>query len=104
MTTQQSLAEPRLHDQLIPNRVGFEWGIGPEKNSGLGTRKAASGIGTGVLKGYDNATVEFMKGRGHNVTWGPAGGSIVQAIRWLVNGTWEAAGDPRQGESAGLVA
>lgn len=44
MTSPEALAEPRLHDQLVPNQVYFEYA-------------------------YDNATVEFMRERGHNVTW-----------------------------------
>lgn len=44
MTAPQALAEPRLHDQLIPNQVSFEYA-------------------------YNNETVDFMIGRGHNVTW-----------------------------------
>ncbi len=71
-----ALAQPRFHDQLIPNVVTFEYE-------------------------YDNATVEFMAGRGHNVTWGPLGWSSVQALRMLPNGTFEAAGEPRQAASAG---
>ncbi|KAL9610943.1 MAG: hypothetical protein Q9167_004385 [Letrouitia subvulpina] len=39
-----AVAKPRLHDQLMPNTVSFEWS-------------------------YDNGTTAFMRGRGHNVTW-----------------------------------
>lgn len=44
MSTAQALAQPRFHDQLIPNQVSFE-------------------------TTFDNATVADMKARGHNVTW-----------------------------------
>ena len=77
MTAHEALKQPRLHDQLLPNQVTFELT-------------------------YDNATVESMSRRGHNVTWGSAGSS-GQAIR-IVNGRLEAAGEPRQHDSAGLTA
>ena len=76
MTVHEALKQPRLHDQLIPNQVSFEWD-------------------------YDNSTVDYMIGRNHNVTWGPAGSSS-QAIR-IVDGYFEAAGEPRQDDSAGLT-
>lgn len=77
MNVHKAVRQPRLHDQLLPNQVSFE-------------------------PTYDNKTVESMKVRGHNVTWGPAGSS-AQAIR-IVNGRFEAAGEPRQHDSAGLTA
>ncbi|KAL2809642.1 nucleophile aminohydrolase [Aspergillus granulosus] len=73
-----ALARPRLHDQLVPNRVQFEYG-------------------------YDNATVAFMRERGHNVTWMAPGTSTAQAIRVLRNGTFDAAGEPRQKDSGGFA-
>ena len=76
MSVHEAVKQPRLHDQLVPNLVSFEWG-------------------------YDNATVEFMRDRGHNVTWGQAGSS-AQAIR-IQDGAFEAAGEPRQNDSAGLA-
>ena len=77
MTVYKALKEPRLHDQLIPNHVIFEWD-------------------------YDNSTVDFMIGRSHNVTWGSAGSSS-QAAR-IIDGHFEAVGEPRQVDSAGLTA
>ena len=77
MSVAEAVRQPRLHDQLMPNVVIFE-------------------------EDYDEGTVEFMKGRGHNVTWGAAGSS-AQALR-IVNGRFEAAGEPRQKDSAGLTA
>lgn len=76
MTVHEALKQPRFHDQLLPNQVTFEWD-------------------------YDNSTVDFMVGRSHNVTWGLAGSSS-QAIR-ISNGHFEAAGEPRQDDSAGLT-
>ncbi|RMZ78224.1 hypothetical protein DV738_g4023, partial [Chaetothyriales sp. CBS 135597] len=78
MTAPQALAQPRLHDQLIPNRVSFEYG-------------------------YDNETVAFMQSLGHNVTWVGPGQSTAQGIRRLGNGTFEAAAEPRQLNSGGYV-
>ncbi|KAL1981493.1 hypothetical protein VTN96DRAFT_2522 [Rasamsonia emersonii] len=77
LSAPESLAQPRLHDQLIPNHVTFEYA-------------------------FDNDTVAFMQGRGHNVTWVAAGQSTAQAIRVLPNGTFEAAGEPRQVNSGGF--
>ena len=77
MTVHEALKQPRLHDQLLPNQVRFEWD-------------------------YDNSTVDYMVGRNHNVTWGSAGCSS-QAIK-TANGHFEAAGEPRQDDSAGLTA
>ena len=76
MTVDEALKQPRLHDQLLPNQVSFEWN-------------------------YDNSTVDYMIGRSHNVTWASAGSS-VQAIR-IVDGHFEAGGEPRQVDSAGLT-
>ncbi|KAL8787673.1 MAG: hypothetical protein Q9213_002104 [Squamulea squamosa] len=73
-----ALAQPRLHDQLQPNRVSFEYA-------------------------YNNETVAFMKSLGHNVTWNAPGESTAQALRRLPNGTFEAAGEPRQKASGGFV-
>ena len=67
MTAPQALAQPRLHDQLIPNQVAFEYT-------------------------FNNETVAFMKSRGHNVTWIATAQSSAQSIRRLPNGTFEAAG------------
>ncbi|KAE8146225.1 gamma-glutamyltranspeptidase-domain-containing protein [Aspergillus avenaceus] len=77
LSAAEALAKPRLHDQLIPNRVQFEYA-------------------------YDNGTVAFMKSLGHNVTWVAPGSSTAQAIRVLPNGTFDAAGEPRQLDSGGF--
>lgn len=78
LTTAEALAEPRLHDQLSPNQVSFEYA-------------------------YDNSTVAYMKSLGHNVTWVAPGQSTAQGLRLLPNGTFEAAGEPRQKNSAGYA-
>ena len=78
MGIHDAIAEARLHDQLVPNRVVFEWA-------------------------YDNATVAFMKERGHTVRWVRPGYSNAQGIRIREDGSFEAAGDPRQRDSGGLT-
>ena len=77
MTTLQALKEPRLHDQLVPNVASFEWS-------------------------FDNATVDFMRERMHNVSWAPPFTS-AQGIRRLWDGSFEAVGEPRQKASAGYT-
>ncbi|KAI1393034.1 gamma-glutamyltranspeptidase [Hypoxylon trugodes] len=78
LTTHEALASPRLHDQLIPPQVSFEYA-------------------------YDNSTVEFLRSLGNNVTWEAPGGSTAQGLRLLPNGTFEAAGEPRQHDSGGFA-
>ncbi|KAI4107880.1 MAG: hypothetical protein LQ339_002490 [Xanthoria mediterranea] len=78
LDTAAALSQPRLHDQLQPNQVSFEYA-------------------------YNNETVAFMKSLGHNVTWIAPGQSTAQALRRLPNGTFEAAGEPRQKDSGGFA-
>lgn len=78
LTMPQALAKPRLHDQLIPAVVSFEYA-------------------------YDNGTTAFMKALGHNITWVAPGQSTAQGLRMLPNGTFEAAGEPRQLNSGGFA-
>lgn len=73
----EALAAPRFHDQLSPNIISFEYA-------------------------YDNSTVAYMKQLGHNVTWIAPGQSTAQCIKRLLNGTYDAAGDPRQLAAAGI--
>jgi gamma-glutamyltranspeptidase/glutathione hydrolase len=75
-TAADAVARPRLHDQLVPNHVTFEYA-------------------------YDNSTVAFMEGRGHNVTWVAPGKSTAHLIRVLPNGIFDAAGETRQLNSGG---
>lgn len=77
-TSAQALNEPRLHDQLSPNRVTFEYT-------------------------YNNETVNFMKSLGANVTWVALGQSSAQVIRRLSNGTFDAASEPRLFNSGGYA-
>ncbi|RYO86029.1 hypothetical protein DL766_009984 [Monosporascus sp. MC13-8B] len=78
MTAAEALAEPRLHDQLSPNQVTLEWA-------------------------YDNGTAAYLSSLGHNVTWTKPGSSTAQGLRLLPNGTFEAAGEPRQKNSGGFA-
>lgn len=77
-TALAALAEPRMHDQLSPDYVSFEYA-------------------------YDNATTAYMQRLGHTVQWVAPGSSTAQALRLLPNGTFEAAGEPRQLASGGLA-
>jgi gamma-glutamyltranspeptidase/glutathione hydrolase len=86
MTSAQALRQPRFHDQLSPNSVSFEY----------------AGDVFGV-PGYSNQTTAYFKEIGANVAFTAVGGSTAQAIRVLENGTFEAAGEPRQLNSAGYA-
>ncbi|CAI6090181.1 hypothetical protein V2G26_006296 [Clonostachys chloroleuca] len=79
LTIKDALARPRLHDQLSPDLVSFEYS-------------------------YNNETVSFLKSLGHNVTWVAPGQSSAQGLVRLKCGTFEAAGEPRQKNSGGSVA
>jgi len=75
-----------MHDQLSPNTVSFEYG---------------SAINH--VQGYNNETTAFMKSIGANIAFVAVGSTTAQALRRLGNGTFEAAGDPRQLNSAGYA-
>jgi hypothetical protein len=75
-----------MHDQLSPDVVSFEWGS--EK---LG------------IEGYSNETTAFFKEIGVNITFIEPGSTSAQALRILPNGTFEAAGEPRQINSGGYA-
>ena len=77
-TAPQALKEPRFHDQLSPPQISFEYT-------------------------YNNETVAFLKSLGHNVTFVAPGQSTAQGLRRLWNGTFEAAGEPRQNASGGFA-
>jgi gamma-glutamyltranspeptidase/glutathione hydrolase len=86
MTSAQALAQPRMHDQLSPNLVSFEYGSE-----------------TFGIQGYNNETTAFMASIGANVGFIAVGSTTAQALRRLPNGTFEAAGEPRQLNSAGIA-
>lgn len=77
MDALSALAEPRLHDQIIPETTTFEYA-------------------------YDNSTVAFLQSVGHNVSWVAPGLSIAQAVMEK-GGVFQAATDPRRIDSAGTV-
>lgn len=78
LTAHEALAAPRMHDQLSPNRVEVEYA-------------------------FDNATTAYLASLGHAVKWVAPGGSTAQALRRLPNGTFDAAGEPRQLASGGFA-
>jgi gamma-glutamyltranspeptidase/glutathione hydrolase len=77
LSASEALASPRIHDQLVPAQVRFEYS-------------------------FDNATTAYFKELGANVTWATAG-SVAAALRRLPNGTFEAAADPRLFYSGGFA-
>lgn len=78
MTCAEAVAAPRFHDQLEPNVLEMEYR-------------------------YDNETVAYMISRGHNVTRVENESTDVNVVRRLPNGTFEAASETRQDNSAGLA-
>lgn len=78
MSAYESLAQPRMHDQLVPDLVTFEYG-------------------------FDNGTVKYMEELGHNVTWVGTGYSSAQCVRLREDGVFEAASEPRQINSGGYA-
>ncbi|KAI0598645.1 gamma-glutamyltranspeptidase [Biscogniauxia sp. FL1348] len=82
LSMRDAVAEPRFHDQLMPDNAVFEWR-------------------------FDNATVASMSDKGHNVTWAREGVSAVQGIRvagdLASDGGFEAVGETRQANSGGLT-
>jgi gamma-glutamyltranspeptidase/glutathione hydrolase len=77
LSAPDALASPRIHDQLVPAQVRFEYS-------------------------FDNATTAYFKELGANITWATAG-SVAAALRRLPNGTFEAAADPRLFYSGGFA-
>ncbi|EDO00257.1 hypothetical protein SS1G_14127 [Sclerotinia sclerotiorum 1980 UF-70] len=86
MTSAESARQPRFHDQLSPNTAAFEYGDP-----------------TFGVEGYSNETTAFFREIGANVTFMALGTSTAQSLRRLGNGTFEAAGEPRQLNSAGYA-
>lgn len=78
MTAYEALAEPRMHDQLSPNYVSFEYA-------------------------FNNETTAYMESLGHVVEWVEPGKSTAQSLLLLPNGTFTAAGEPRQLASGGFA-
>lgn len=77
MSISESLAHPRLHDQLSPSETGFEVGYSPD-------------------------TIAFLETCGHNVTVLPSTLSAAQGIFRRPDGLFQAASEPRQKDSKGI--
>ncbi|KAJ3173926.1 hypothetical protein HDU87_007248 [Geranomyces variabilis] len=84
---QQSIARPRLHDQLMPNKTSLEW--------------ADSDIPG--FSGYDNSTARYLASVGHTVSWVAPGSSTAQGVQRFANGTMLAAHEIRQLSSGGAA-
>ncbi len=77
-TVPDALAQPRLHDQILPATTLLE-------NS------------------YNTLAAEYLASLGHNVSFVEPRYSAAQGLRLLPNGTFEAAGEPRQLDSGGYA-
>ena len=78
VSSKAAVAAPRFHDQLSPNVLELEYA-------------------------YNNDTAAFLKGSGHNVTRVAEEANDVNVVKRFPNGTFEAAAETRQRDSAGLV-
>lgn len=96
MSLFEALRAPRLHEQLRPNQVCLL------SSTDVSLLKLTARSQTSYEWEYDNSTVAFMEERGHITAW-LQDGSSVQAVRRLPNGTFEAAGEPRQKDSGGFA-
>ncbi|KAL1879994.1 hypothetical protein VTK73DRAFT_6384 [Phialemonium thermophilum] len=78
MSMHDAIAEPRLHDQLMPNEVTVEYS-------------------------FNNDTIASLQEKGHNVTRIPLAASAVQGVLRLWDGVFEAASETRQKNSGGFT-
>ncbi|QDS73079.1 hypothetical protein FKW77_000123 [Venturia effusa] len=78
MTSLEAVEAPRWHNQLSPNVLEMELS-------------------------YDNTTVAAMKEKGHNITRVAIEATDLSVVRRLADGTFEAAGETRMHNAAGLV-
>lgn len=79
---QESLAQPRWHNQLSPATTQLEW--------------ADSNPPIPGWKGFSNQTAAFLQQVGHNVTYTAPGGSTAQGIQRFHNGTLLGGAEVRQ--------
>ena len=77
MDAYSAIAEPRLHDQDIPQTTTFEYA-------------------------YNNETVAYLASLGHNISYVAPGLSIAQGVMENA-GVFQAATDPRRIDSGGAV-
>jgi len=75
--TKEALELPRFHDQLVLDRVEFGYA-------------------------FDDGRVAFMRERGHNVSWTRQGRNLVQAVKRVEDGRFEAASAPNLADGVRL--
>jgi gamma-glutamyltranspeptidase/glutathione hydrolase len=97
MSVSTALEQPRFHDQLQPDVMALEWPQDEDAGGGWLLERGRQRFG------YDNRTAAYLKALGHNITWMAPHTCSVQGVRMLVNGTFEAAGEPRQLTSGGFA-
>ncbi len=94
MNAEQTIREPRFHEQLVPNQVSIErsqlWSLSTDDDQMMFEHV------------YDNRTIGSMLGKGHIPAWLDHG-SDLQIIRRLSNGTFEAASESRQHDSGAFT-
>jgi gamma-glutamyltranspeptidase/glutathione hydrolase len=99
MSASDALRAPRLHDQIQPNITYLE------------RKSIAQGI---TVDGHSEGLAEGLRKKGHVVDWVTGEcetrlelilghRSTPCAMKFLPDGKWEAAGDPRKNESGGCV-
>lgn len=74
---QDALRRPRWHDQLSPATTYLEW-AGPA--DGIAATQA---VGEKRWVGFSNATAEFLRSVGHNITFTVPGSSTAQGAQVL---------------------
>lgn len=87
MNAFDALADPRLHDELFPDKTNVENQYNSQKTK---------------HDGYNKTIVEYLSEKDHNINWFDSLG-MSQSIRLLPDGTIEAVGEPRQKNSGGAV-
>ena len=78
LSPHEAVAAPRLHDQLVPDSTSFE-------------------------VAYNNATVDSMREKRHEVQWMPPGSSAAHIVQKFGDGRFEAVAEVRQQNSGGMV-
>ncbi|CEH17638.1 gamma-glutamyltranspeptidase [Ceraceosorus bombacis] len=79
---QDSLAQPRWHNQLLPATTVLEWADSDPKIPGW--------------VGYSNSTAAFLAGLGHNISYAAPGSSTAQGVQRKESGLIKGAHEPRQ--------
>ncbi|KAN0066428.1 hypothetical protein ACQY0O_000522 [Thecaphora frezii] len=87
LNLQDAIRQPRWHHQLSPNVASFEYDNPRIQN----------------FTGFDNSTVAFLHGLGHNVSWVATGSSTPQGVQRFPNGTYLAASEVRQLSARGAA-